>query len=106
MSEMIKMLQFARKAGKLFMGSETALAKIRTGKAGLVILAADVSANTEKRFRDACGYRQVKIIKTDMESGAFAEALGKQGKTAVAAIGDENFIRAVENAASKNGGLH
>ena len=64
---------------------------IKTGKAYLVIVAGDASANTKKSFSDSCAYYQVPILiyGTKEELG---HCIGKQIRASLA-IMDEGFGR-------------
>ena len=57
------MLGLARRAGKLAMGEEKASDAVRSGKAALILLALDASANTEKKFSDMGRFRSVPVLR-------------------------------------------
>lgn len=67
-------------------GEEGCLKALKSRKAHLVLLAADASANTKKRFRDKCAHYQVPLIEhgTRHELGA---AVGR-GMAVVMAVTD------------------
>jgi ribosomal protein L7Ae-like RNA K-turn-binding protein len=52
-------LGLATKAGRLIAGDETCERAVKLGKVFLVIVSADASDNTKKRFTDKCNYRNV-----------------------------------------------
>jgi ribosomal protein L7Ae-like RNA K-turn-binding protein len=62
MSERIySFLGLVRKANKLVSGEETCERAIKAGRVSLVIVAEDASANTKKKFADACSYNNINI---------------------------------------------
>lgn len=56
-------LGLSMKAGALAVGDAKATEAIRGGKASLIILSNDASANTEKKFSDMGKYRNIPVIK-------------------------------------------
>lgn len=54
-------LGLATKAGKLVSGEDTCERCLKSGKVFLVIVSADASDNTKKKFSDMCKYRDVEI---------------------------------------------
>lgn len=92
----------ARRAGKLAAGEENCLKALRTRKASLVILAADASDNTKKRFRDKCAHYKVPLIETGTrhELGA---AVGR-GMAAILAVTDPHLADGLLRTISNNGG--
>ena len=54
MDRITSYLGLAMRAGKLASGDENVLKAIRSGKAKLVLIAADASVNTKGKFRDKC----------------------------------------------------
>ena len=82
-------LGLATKAGKEVSGEETCERALKSGKVYLVIVSADASDNTKKKFRDMCSYRSVAIRffgRKDM-LGKFS---GKSTRTVVA-LTDKGF---------------
>jgi ribosomal protein L7Ae-like RNA K-turn-binding protein len=85
------LLGLAMRAGKLAPGQEQALQVIRRGRAHLVILAADASANTKKVFYDKGAYYRVPVReKGSMERLGSALGLGPR---AAVAVTDSSFAR-------------
>ena len=62
----------------------------------LVLSAADISDNTQKRITDKCGYYKVKHIKLGCGGETLAAALGKTSFLAAVAITDKNMSMMVE----------
>ncbi len=89
MDRFLNMLGLCSRAGKCLFGETACMSGIRTGKVFLVLIDQEASANTRKRYVDACEYRKVPYLL--VREAAFAAA-GKQGRRAIA-IADENFAR-------------
>lgn len=66
---------------------------IKSREAKLVILAADASDGTKKKFRDMCEYRQIPVIET-ADREALGRAVGRAYR-ASAALTDEKMAEAV-----------
>lgn len=92
-NRVFSLLGLATKAGKVVSGEFSTEKAIKSGKAFLVIVAEDASANTKKGFSDSCSYYQVPIAiyGTKEELG---HGIGKQMRASVAVI-DENFGREI-----------
>ena len=50
----ISLVGLANRAGKIISGEELSVKEIRNGKAKLILLSADASANTAKKITDKC----------------------------------------------------
>lgn len=83
----------ARRAGALEFGTNNVLDAIRSKKALLVIIAADVSDNTKKNIRDKAAFYSVKTEMSDVTVEELGRIIGKGG-TAAIALTDENFVKA------------
>ena len=81
----------AMKAGKLVSGETNCEKIIRSGKALLVIVSKDASANTEGKFKNACIYRKVPFYRFG-EKEALGRLLGKDVRSVIA-ITDIGFAR-------------
>ena len=72
---------------------EMALAAVREGKARLVILDGSASANTQKRYGNACAFHDVPLIlRQDMQE--VAQAAGKPAAKVIAVI-NEGFAQKI-----------
>ena len=58
------LLGFARKANKLVSGESAAVAILKKGQAGLVILAEDISPNLHKKYALWCADEGIPLIST------------------------------------------
>lgn len=56
------MLSLCMRAGRLVLGYDRAETAIRSSEARLVIVSADASENTKKKFSDMAAYRRLSII--------------------------------------------
>lgn len=91
-------LGFARRCGKVSVGSELAEIAIRKHPrtdAIAVVMASDASERTEKRLRDKCSFYGVSLFDCGATRDELAEALGKSAPTAVAAVTDPSLARAI-----------
>lgn len=100
-------LGLATKAGKEISGEETCERALKSGKVYLVIVSADASDNTKKKFMDMCSYRSVPIRffgSKDM-LGRFS---GKITRTVVA-VTDKGFAgrlqEMIDNYGIEHGGV-
>jgi len=89
-TKLLSMLALARKAGKVVAGGDGCEKAIRDGKALLVFLASDASANTQKKFRDKTSFYDVPLA--EMFTKDEISRIGLENR-AVAAILDENFAK-------------
>lgn len=91
--KIISLLGLAQKAGKLASGELAAEKAVRSGKAKLILIAADSSENTKKGYRDMAAFYQVPFCEqlTKEQLGA---AIGKVQRAAVVIV-DQGFSTAV-----------
>lgn len=93
--KLLSQLGMAMRAGKLVTGDETVLKAVRTGKAHLVVLAADASDNTKKKFRDKCSSYGITLTEaSDREQ--LGRAIGKPERV-VLAVTDMQFGKMIAN---------
>jgi len=76
-------LALANKAGRAVSGSDTVMEALRRGDAALLILAADISAESEAKFRFAAEKNRVEIFRFSVKD-QLGTPLGKEIRTAVA----------------------
>lgn len=90
------MLSLAMKAGRLQTGEGRAEDTIRGGRAHLIILSDDASANTQKKFRNMGDFRSVPVISLcdRFELGA---TIGRKFAVIIA-VSDEGFANSILNA--------
>ena len=90
----MSLLGLANRARKLISGEELVVKEIRSGKAKLVLLAADASKNTEKKISDKCAYYQVPLKRVENRS-LLGQAIGKEARVVVAVL-DEGFAKKLQ----------
>ena len=88
----ISLLGLATKAGKIASGEFSTEKSVKSGKGFLVLVAADASENTKKKFRNMCEYRKTPLyfFGTGEELG---RACGKEFRI-VTAVEDEGLAKA------------
>ena len=92
-NKILSLLSLATKAGKTVSGEFMVENEIKSEKAALVILAADCSDNTKKKFRDMCAYRNINIIEYG-EKEELGRCIGKEFRACVAVL-DEGFAASI-----------
>lgn len=87
------MLGLAMRAGKLACGESKAAEAIRGGRAELVLLSADASENTEKRFLNMTQYYHVLVLRPQRRE-ILAAILGRSA--VVLAVTDAGFAEQIK----------
>ena len=92
-NKVLSLVGLATKAGKIASGEFSTEKSVKTGKGFLVLVAADASENTRKKFSNMCEFYEVPIyfIANKEELGKFC---GKEFRASLA-IQDENFAKAL-----------
>ncbi len=93
-SKVLSLIGLATKAGKAVSGEFLTEKSIRSGKAHIVLAAADASENTKKKFRNMCSYHQVPIFFLENKE-TLGKAMGKEAR-ALLAVQDENLAAAIK----------
>ena len=57
----LSLISIAKKAGKIASGEFQTEAAVKSGKAFLVLVSEEASANTAKKFRNMCGFYETPI---------------------------------------------
>lgn len=101
MDKIISMIGMATKAGKTASGEFMTEKAVKSGRAYLVITAADASDNTKKMFRDMCIYYQVPfyIYGTKEQLG---HGMGKEVRASLAVL-DKGFGGSIEKKLNESG---
>ncbi|MBE6778443.1 MAG: ribosomal L7Ae/L30e/S12e/Gadd45 family protein [Ruminococcaceae bacterium] len=89
--KILGLLGIARRAGHTVIGFDAVKAALLTGKAQLVLLAADCSPKTEKELRFAAAQRPCPLLKLSADKAALSAALGLQKPVAAVATDDRGF---------------
>ena len=87
----IQLLGLAARARKVISGEELVIREIRSGKAKLILLASDASANTSKKIQDKCTYYNVEY-RVFGDRYDLGHATGKEHRVAIA-ISDSGFAK-------------
>ena len=85
----LSLLGICRKAGKVQSGEFSAENTVKGGRAFLVILAGDASANTRKKFENMCSYYEVPCLVYGTKD-MLGESIGADNR-AVLSICDEGL---------------
>ncbi len=92
-SRVASLLGLAMKAGRLVSGEFLTEKAVKSGKAAMVIVAADASDNTKKMFTDMCTYYKVPLYFWGKKEDLGA-AIGREYRASVA-LTDAGFRDAV-----------
>jgi ribosomal protein L7Ae-like RNA K-turn-binding protein len=84
MAKTLNYLGIARKAGLLEPGEENSGAAVRTGKAKLLLLAADASDNARRRAEGYVHRRKIPLVRLPYTKEQVSDAIGKPGCSMVA----------------------
>lgn len=89
--QILQLLGMATRARMIVTGEELVIREVRNGKARLVIVSADASANTIKKITDKCTFFNVeKHVFANREE--IGHAIGKESRV-VLAVTDAGFAR-------------
>ena len=88
-NKMISLIGLAMKAGKIVSGEFMTEKSVKTGKAELVLVAADASDNTRKKFQNMCAFYEVPVFFAESK-----DALGREYRASMA-VQDANFASAI-----------
>lgn len=88
-AKLLSALGLSMRAGKCIAGEELVLKAIRNGKAHLVVVASDASANTVKKFQDKCKYYEIDCVQISTRE-EIGRSIGKRDRV-VLAITDTGF---------------
>lgn len=87
------MLGLAMKAGRIASGEFSTEKSVKSGKAWVVLVSEDASANTKKKFSNMCGFYEVPIYVFGTKA-LLGCAIGKEQRSSLA-VTDENFARSI-----------
>ena len=93
-TQLLNLLGLAKRAGKVITGEELVVKSIQNGKAQLVFVAADASANLIKKITDKSSYYEVAVSQMFSEI-ELSVAIGANRK--VLAIADSGFAKKMES---------
>lgn len=92
-NKILSMIGLATKAGKTVSGEFCTEKEVKTGRAALVIVADDASANTKKKFQNMCDFYEVPIY-FYKDKDALGHAMGKEFRASLAVL-DEGFAKGI-----------
>jgi ribosomal protein L7Ae-like RNA K-turn-binding protein len=90
-NQWMSLLGLANRARKIISGEELSVKEIRSGRAKLVLLSADASANTMKKVTDKCKSYEVPL-KLVEDRHLLGQAIGKEARVVVAVM-DDGFAK-------------
>ena len=93
-NKIYSLLGLAQRAGKISSGEFMTEQSVKAGKAVLIIVAEDASANTKKNFTDMSAYYKVPIIIFGSKS-ELGHALGKEIRASLA-LTDSGFAGTIQ----------
>lgn len=98
----LSLISIAKKAGRIGAGEYQTEHAVKSGRAGLVIVSAEASENTKKKFRNMCSFYEVPVYfyGTKDELGA---AIGCEFRASLAVL-DEGLSRSIEKKLERDGG--
>ena len=95
----LQMLSLAQRAGKVASGEFMTETSVKEGKSFLVIIAADASENTQKKFKDMCTFYEVPyLIYGDRDS--LGHVIGKDFRASVS-VNDAGFAKEIRKRATE-----
>lgn len=92
-NKILSLVGLATKAGKTVSGEFCTEKEVKTGRAALVIVADDASANTKKKFQNMCDFYEVPIY-FYQDKDALGHAMGKEFRASLAVL-DEGFAKGI-----------
>ena len=93
LNKVLSLVSLATKAGKTVSGEFSTEKEVKTGRAALVIVADDASANTKKKFKNMCDFYEVPIYFYE-DKDALGHAMGKEFRASLAVL-DEGFAKGI-----------
>lgn len=87
------LLGLCTRSGNLTSGEFAAEGAVKNGKACMVIVATDASANTKKLFRDKCSFYEVPCYEYGTKE-SLGHAIGKEIRASIAVL-DEGFAKSI-----------
>lgn len=88
------LIGLAMKANKLAVGDGRATDRIRSGNAFLVLVSNDASDNTIKKYTNMCEFRELELLKLDIDRFEFGQSIGRNFAV-TAAVCDKGFANSM-----------
>lgn len=93
LNKAISLISLATKAGKTASGEFCTEKEVKSGKAELVIVAADASDNTKQKFKNMCEFYEVPIYFYG-DKDTLGHAMGKEFRASLA-VTDLGFAKGI-----------
>ncbi|MBE6574445.1 MAG: 50S ribosomal protein L7ae [Ruminococcaceae bacterium] len=90
------MIGLCARARKLAIGSDIAIEAAKSGKADLLLVAEDASANSVKKIFNCAKYYEVSCCQIPVTISELGHFVGKEGNIAAVAVLDRNMIKGIE----------
>lgn len=87
----LRMLGLARRAGKVVLGTPLSLQALHKGRARLLIVCEEASAQTKKKMHTQAAFYRVPLIVLPLPTAEFSHLLGKQAPVVSVAVTDDGF---------------
>jgi len=95
MNNLLNSLGLAKRAGALISGENVVLDAIMSKKAKLVLVSADISDGSFKKFNDKCNSNNIELVKLEFDRYQIGAALGRGFRVCVA-LTDKNFVSMIK----------
>lgn len=93
-SKVLSLISLATKAGKTVSGEFCTEKEVKSGRAFAVVVAADASENTKKKFKNMCEFYKVPIY-FYADKDTLGHAMGKEFRASLAIL-DEGFAKGMK----------
>ena len=93
-NKVLSLLGLATKAGKIASGEFSTEKSVKSGKGFLVLVAADASENTKKKFRNMCEFYEVPVYFYGGKE-ELGHAMGKEFRASLAVL-DSGLAKSIE----------
>ena len=100
--KVLNLIGLAEKAGKVASGEFSAEQAVKKGKAFLVVVSEEASANTKKMFADMCTYYNVPVLYL-AEKEELGHSIGKAMRASLAIL-DAGLAKAIVKQMNADGG--
>lgn len=90
----LSLIGLAAKAGKIASGEFSTEKAVKSGRAFLVVVSAEASENTKKKFHNMCSFYQVPIYLYASKE-TLGHAIGKEFRASLAVM-DEGFAKSLK----------
>ena len=94
--KVLNLLGLAQRSGKIASGEFMVEKTVKEGRAALVIIAADASGNTKKKFQNMCTFYHVPVTELSGKE-ELGHCIGRSERSSLA-LTDEGFADAVKKA--------